>query len=430
MSAFSEQSLRKLFLVVLIAGFVVKIFAGYQIKDSFTKRGNSKTYLNALACNMYLHHEYSLTTGTPSVDYEPLYPALMSAGYALSGFNWLGITIIQALLHLLTSFLLFKIVTSLFNSLAGFFAALYHVCYPYLFTYSLSIYDHTLFVFLLVFLVYLIVSKPLNTSHLILAGIITGLAFLTRATILTFIPPVLLFIFYIRRKEKNFNHAFTGVVLYLSATALTLTPWLMRNYSYTDRFLISTHGSFGMWQGNNDYSEEYLRNDRSLDQIYRLNPPPEIYRQYPLAARSPKDAVIAADAYKKESVQWIENHFVQFVRMSFLKAQKLWSWNRNPQTVNLKFGSNEGRQWVYFVSYFPLLLLAPFGFVILYRKNKPVALLLAGILLCFTGAHMIAMGFTRARIPIDFILMMCSGITLAFVLTKFFPSLKFSLNDR
>lgn len=430
MSVFSEHSLRKLLLVVLIVGFAVKIFAGFQIKDSFTKRGNSKTYLNALACNLYLHDEYSLVTGTPSVDYEPLYPALMSLGYAATGFNWLGITVIQALLHLLTSFLLFKIVTSLFNSVAGFFAALYHACYPYLFTYSLSIYDHTLFVFLLVFLVYLAIQEPMKTTHLILAGIVTGLAFLTRATILTFIPPLLLFIFFIQRKNKNSGNAVTSVILYLSATALTLTPWLLRNYSYTGRILISTHGSFGMWQGNNDYSEEYLRDDRSLDQIYRLNPPPEIYRQYPLGARTPKDAVVAADAYKKESVEWVKNHFPQFVRMSFLKAQKLWSWNRNPKTENLRFGSNEGRQWVYFVSYFPLLLLSPLGLILLYRKNKPVALLLFGILLCFTGAHMIAIGFTRARIPIDFILMICSSMTIAWLLNRFFPSLKIFSYDR
>ena len=36
--------------------------------------------------------------------------------------------------------------------------------------------------------------------------------------------------------------------------------------------LISTYGSFGMWQGNNPLSFEYLKANKSLDEIYRLKP--------------------------------------------------------------------------------------------------------------------------------------------------------------
>ncbi|HNC33133.1 MAG TPA: hypothetical protein PLZ26_03375, partial [Bacteroidia bacterium] len=182
-------------------------------------------------------------------------------------------------------------------------------------------------------------------------------------------------------------------------------------------------GSFGMWQGNNPLSFEYLKANKSLDEIYRLNPPVPIYAQYPLTARTPDEAVKVAAAYQQEAINWIKNNFPEFVSMGWLKAEKLWSWNRNPDSKSVKFGSNEGRKSVYLISYLPLLLLFPFGLILLFKKHPAEAFTLLLILLAFTGAHAIAIGFTRARIPIDFFLMLCSGITITWLLQRFFPSL-------
>jgi len=423
LTASTNINLKKLLIIILLAGFVAKIAIGFHLKDSFLNRGNSKTNLNALACNLYVNGEYSLVQGIPSVDYEPLYPALMSISYAITGYNWLGLTILQAVLHLITSLLLFKIGTRLFHPIAGFFAACYHAFYPYLFTYSFSIYDTTLFVFLLVLTIELLLTEKLSSKRLVLAGIIIGLAFLTRATIITFLPGLFLYVFYRYFKSQNVTAAFISCSLIVAGCLLAMAPWLVRNYSLTGKLLISTHGSFGMWQGNNPLSFEYLKANKSLDEIYRLNPPLPIYAQYPLAARTPDEDVKVSAAYQQEAVNWIKNNFPEFVSMGWLKAEKLWSWNRNPDSKSVKFGSNEGRKSVYLISYLPILLLFPFGLILLFKKHPVEAFTLLLILLAFTGAHSIAIGFTRARIPIDFFLMLCSGITITWLLQRFFPSL-------
>ncbi len=420
---FSKQ-FKLVFITLLLLSFAAKLYSGHHLRHSFLQRGNSKTYLNAIANNLVLNNEYSIMKGIPSVDYEPLYPFIMSIAYSLSGTNWLALTIIQALLHLITSFLIYKIASALWSESAGMVAGLFHSFYPYLFTYSLSVYDTTLFVFLLVFIIYFTLVKNKNYVHFVIAGLLFGLAFLTRATILTFIPPLFLFLAYTVTKRESFLMATTKICVMILAMVVTMGPWLMRNHNLTGRYLISTHGSFGLWQGNNEYSEEYLSKNISVDNIYRLQPPLAIYAKYPLEPRLPKEAVTAANAYQQEAMGWIKSHPSDFIRLAFIKAQKLWTWNRNPSSNNPKFGSNEVRQSVNLVSYLPLLLALPFGLTLLFKKNKPAALAIAGILICFTGAHMIAMGFTRARIPVDFLLMICFGIVISYLIEKYFPAKK------
>lgn len=405
--------------ILLAISFLAKIAVGYTIRDSFSIRGNSHSFLNPIAKNLAESNSFSVEQGIPSVDYEPAYPFLMRLAYSFSIENWLSLTLLQALLHGLTSFLIFLIGKKIWNETAGFFGAVFHAFYPYLFMYSLSIYDTTLFVFILVALFYIIVNEKYTTIHLLIAGILCGLGFLTRGTTVTFLPPIFIFILYFFYKQKKTMQGPLQLSLLVIAMIATMAPWLIRNHDYTGRWFVSTHGPFGIWQGNNDLTYNYLSNDITLDEVYRHKPTPEIYVKFPIKSRYPAEAVAVADEYKKEAQTWISSHPQMFVKLAFLKAQKLWTWNRNPSSITPEFGSNEGRGTVNTISYLPLFLSLPFGIYFLYKKRKPVALLIAGILVCFTAAHMVAMGFTRARLPIDPILMICFGIAADVVISRF-----------
>jgi 4-amino-4-deoxy-L-arabinose transferase-like glycosyltransferase len=420
----NKSLLNKIFLVLIVFAF-----SGYHLRSTFLDRGNSHTYLNLLAYNVCLHHQFSIATGIPSVDYEPLYPMVMGVAYSLSGNNWLALTIIQALLHALTSVMIFSLALRLWNYAAGFFAGAMHIVYPYFFSYSLSIYDTTLFVFCVTAALYFALKNNFRKKDLVFSGVFIGLAFLTRATIVTFLPGIFLYVFIKSFQSKTFFIAIKNCGIILIATFIIMFPWLYRNHHYTQRWLISTHGSFGLWEGNNDYSYEYLKKNISLDEIYRRNPPPEIYRRFPLTQRSPQEAATVADAYKTEATSWIKNHQSEFIQLAFLKAQKLWTWNRNPSSSTPRFGSNEGRQWTNRIAYLPLLILFPFGLFFLYKKNNLAAIAFTLTIICFTTAHMIAIGFTRARLPLDVVLMILFGIALSEIINKFSEK-KFSLTNR
>jgi len=409
------KKLSKILLIIIIFTLFLKIGLGFHIRSSFLKRGNSHTPMNALAINLVHHGEYAIWQGTPSVDYEPLYSFFMALAYKIFGINWLGLTLFQALLVAGSTWLLFKIGTRIWNVRAGFIAAVYYSFYPYLFSYSLSVYDLNIFIFLIVLLIYLLLNDLSDLKTNIFIGMVLGLAFLTRASIIALLPALFLYFFYKTFKISGLKGFLKRLALLVFVFIIVIFPWLLRNYLLTGQVIISTHGPFGFWQGNNQYSYELLKKNISLDEIYRMKPPPPIFNKYRTMPRSPKQAITVADAYRKEALDFIKKNPGTFVKLALLKFVKFWSWVRNPSSSKPGISSNQTRQIVYFISYFPLLIFFPIGLFLLYNKKKEYFFLFLGILFFYTLAHMIVMGFTRLRLPIDPILMISSGIVFSVI---------------
>lgn len=409
----TRSKLKKWIFIVICISFFLKMLAGFYLKDSFLKRGNSHTPMNAIAANLVASGSFQITKGVPSIDYEPLYPALMALSYKIFGMNWFGLTLLQGILFALSSWLMFLIGSRLMDEKAGLIAALYHSFYPYLFSYSLSIYDTTLYVFLYLFLIYLLLQPTENLSKYAWVGGILGLTMLSRGSIIAFIPAVLFYIFLKSIKPFELRLLFKRISVLFLFCLLVMSPWLVRNYLLTSQLIISTHGSYGLWQGNNEYSYNLLKNDISLDKVGFMKPAPVVFAKLPNRAASPREAINVANIYRDDAISFIKNNPKKFLRLTLLKFVKFWSWVRTPKSSSLEFGSNQGRELVFFLSYFPLLVFMPIGLLLLMKKRKNEFYLIFGIIILYTMAHMIAMGFTRARVPIDPFLMLFAGISLS-----------------
>ena len=414
---FKKITIKRLVLSIIFVSFVTKLIVGYTIKSSFFHRGNSHSALNAIAFNLANHCEYAIESGIPSIDYEPLYPLILASGYKLSGANWFGVTIIQGILFGITSYLLFLIGKILKNELAGLVAASYHSFYPFLFFQSLSVVDTTQYVFVITLLLYFVLRNIEN--HRIFwyygwTGSLTGLALLSRGSALAILPPIILYALFKPCDRRTLKSA----VIMSMAALVVLSPWLIRNYQYTKTFIISTHGPFGLWQGNNEHSHNCLKNNISLDEIYRLKPPPIIYQENPIRPRPPQEATKVAQKYKAEAFRFIRNNQDEFVKLCWIKFVKFWSWTYNPTMSSYAFGNNKIRQWVYFTSYVPILFSLPFGLYFLLKKSRLLFFLFVGILTTYTAAHMVVMGLSRARLPLDPLLMILLGITISRICSK------------
>jgi len=409
---FKKKPIYCLLLLIIVTSFVAKLIVGYTIRESFFHRGNSYGALNAIAFNLANHCEYAIETGIPSIDYEPLYPFILAVCYKIFGASWFGVTVIQAMLFGITSYLLFLIGKQIENELAGLVAAAYHSFYPYLFFHSLSVFDTTQFIFVVTLLLYFILRHVDNHHRLWYygcAGSLAGLALLSRGSALVLLPPIILYALCIHQNKNILKSA----VIMAVATLVVLSPWLIRNYQYTKTTIISTHGPFGLWQGNNEYSYEYLKNNMSLDGIYQRKPPPIIYQANAINPRPPQEAMKVAQRYKAEAFRFIKENPQEFVRLCWIKFIKFWSWTYNPTMSSYVFGSNRIRQLIYFATYIPLLLTLSFGLFILLRKSRSLFFLFVGILVIYTAAHMVVMGFSRARLPLDPLLMILFGITFS-----------------
>lgn len=407
---FKKKPIKTWVLFIIFISFIAKLIMGYTVRESFFRRGNSHTPLNAIAFNIKDNWEYAIEPGIPSVDYEPIYPMILGLSYKVFGTNWFGVTLIQAILYGITSWLLFLIGINVKDEMTGFIAAAYHSFYPYLFFHSLSVFDTTQFVFIVISLLYVVLfikvkGKERHWNYVVI-GALLGFSLLSRGSAIALWPPIILYLLFTRSGFVIFKKL--GIVII--TLLFVLVPWLARNFIHTNSVLISTHGGFGFWQGNNEFSYYYLKNDISLDEVYRRNPAPEIYQEFPIMARPPNEAVIVAQVYASEAVQFIKKNPKTFLKLCGLKFIRFWSWIRTPVRSEYEYGSKNLRQLIYFISYIPLLIFLPVGSYLVFKNSFKIFLLLFGMVITYTIAHMIVMGFTRTRLPIDPILMLLFAI--------------------
>jgi len=409
---------------IIIISLVSKLAIGYILRDTFFKRGNNYSALNNIAINLIKHHQFSIQSGIPSIEYEPLYPFLIAIGYNIFGKNWFGITFLQAILFALTTYLLFLIGRNIKNEIAGFIAAAYHSFYPPLFFHSLSIYDTTIFIFLCTLLLYLSVvqvKRKRNRGPFVLIGFVVGLSALCRGSIFFILPPVLIYLLLV--SIFSYARPLLNLLIMAASFIITVSPWIVRNYYLTGNFLFSTHGGFGFWQGNNERTAHYLKNNISLDMVYLEIPPPTIYQNYPIKPRQPKDAMAVDGFYKSEAIKFIKNNPLPFLKLSLLKFIKFWTFIYNPSASSYAYGDLRLRQLSYCCSFLPLLLVLPFGLIYLLKKSKSLFILFFGIFVSYTLAHMIIMGYSRLRLPLDPMIMIllgavCSDISFRKILKR------------
>lgn len=394
----------KILLISVIIAFFARFLICYYWRDTFDKRGNALYVIN-IALNLANGKGFCINEGTPSIDHEPLYPLFLAAGYKIFGYNWFGQYFFQIILSILTGFLIYLIGKQLLNIWVGVIAGIYSMFYPYLFTQSLSVIDTTLFIFLLVLSIYLLqsaVSKK-EIKWALLIGFVLALCLLTRSSVLVFFPFILIFPFFHCKKSTAFKLLGGMLIMF----ALTVAPWLIRNTELVGQPIIATHGGYGLWQGNNEYTWQFLSKDISLDVIHRLDDPPEVCQDYSPHAvhyKSPQQSLEAYYAYRNAAIEYIKQHPKQFISLMGLKFIKFWSWIYNPvresyRTLNLKI-----RSIAYTISYLPILIFGLIGVVLTINKWRKFFLFFS-LVISYTIAHMIVMGYTRVRLPLDPFLM-------------------------
>jgi 4-amino-4-deoxy-L-arabinose transferase-like glycosyltransferase len=138
---------------------------------------------------------------------------------------------------------------------AGLAAAGIAAFYPELVWFAAHFWAESLFTVLLWWAMERLVAAD-ETSRpwtAVLAGLLFGLAVLTRETVLYFLPFAALWLAW--RRPGGARRA----ALVAGACALVVLPWTVRNYLVFDAFVpVSTAGALNLWQGNTSLSREQV----------------------------------------------------------------------------------------------------------------------------------------------------------------------------
>jgi 4-amino-4-deoxy-L-arabinose transferase-like glycosyltransferase len=219
-----------------------------------------------MALNRIPAAEFSPFSNYP-IFHPPLYPYFLAAVNAVFG-SLLAIKLIQALISSLLIPAMFRIALKTSGPRASILSAAFAAFYPELIWYAAHFWCETLFLTLVWWAVErLIAADELNArGPAIAAGVLFGLAVLTRETVLYLLP---LGALWLARREPRRPALAATVVL---AAFAVVAPWTLRNWIQFDSFIpVSTGGGLNLYQGNaplsrNEVYGEYYANEGKVEQ--------------------------------------------------------------------------------------------------------------------------------------------------------------------
>lgn len=212
--------------------------------------------------NGYLDSAMRLLAGDPGWWPEPLWPPLYPQ--FLAGLLWFGggsltvVVLVQTALLAAIAVLLGDLTRRLCDSrAAGVAVAVMTLGYPPLAAFGHYLWPEVLHLFLFSALLWLMVVRAKSRRWCAIAGIVLGLALLSKSLLMPFIPVLLVTMVWGSRP----GHAALRAGLVLVTAAATVAPTLIANANRTGTPMIANSASFNIWVGLNDVGRRSFRHD-------------------------------------------------------------------------------------------------------------------------------------------------------------------------
>jgi 4-amino-4-deoxy-L-arabinose transferase-like glycosyltransferase len=362
----------------------------------------------------------------PGAYQPPMYAGFIAFVLAITGRSVLAVKLVQVLLSTATVGIVYAIGRSWFDHRRALVAAWICALYPNLIAFSHYLWSETLFIFLLLGVVWLLTRRTLpGWGACVAAGLLLGIAALTRAVILYFTPVLLVWMVVVHRRA--WATAAVRAISVAAVMAAVIAPWTWRNYRVHGGFvLIDTSGAFNVWRGNTPFAFSLRRQGAHYDWPFEsipVNPVMESNAQTlcftamsALGTPHPTDLEIVAYA-KASTIACIRAYPRVFLERVVLKMIDLW----NPTSFlvrHFKFGAYGPvapiwatvLSWAAIVSYVLVMVAAVVGWLRWWRDPR------AWLVVLFVGytcaVHAVAFGLTRFRLPLMplFILLAANGV--------------------
>lgn len=356
---------------------------------------------------------FGFLPGVPSGYTQPLYAFFLAPQYWILGRSWAVVGISQALVAAGTAVLVYLIGARVVSSRVGLVAALLATLHPYLVWHDVHVNREVLDGLLAALVTLLVVVAAARRTALsaAAAGAATGLAMLGNAR-LTLLPLVLAaFLAWGRRPRRT---ALAACAALLVASALVVTPWVVRNRVSVGCFAITTDAR-ALWKANNPATYRILASGGWIDQVPALPgaPPwPELAADLTLAGKPTSiDECAQMRLYRDEVLSFWRHHPGEKARLSLQAVRMLWS-----PVVTVEDGvPTGGLSGLARTVVEPVFVLALYVLALLGLRGLPRRYLALTLLLLAYGTlmAMVFAGTVRYRAPWDFLLCVPAALTLS-----------------
>jgi 4-amino-4-deoxy-L-arabinose transferase-like glycosyltransferase len=338
--------------------------------------------------------------------YPPVYPYFIGLFFTLTG-SLLGVRIVQACLSTLLVPAVGRVAARLGGPRAGLWAAAIVAVYPELIWFSVHFWSETVFLVLLWWALERVLEAGTRArcGAAIAAGLLWGLAVLTRETVLYFTPVAALWLgwrAWVHGRgagdARALRRAARQGLLFVLLTVAVVAPWTWRNWVVFEAFIpVSTAGGLNLWQGNARLTRQ---------EVYdRYQAVQGIVEQYRHARR------MGLAAIAERQPGWL---------FEKLRAQLPLFWEADSLAlVHVKRGAygevpRTTTALVALVVLVPYLaLLALFVGALRRLRLTPTLLLLLAFLVYYMLLHVATHGFARYRLPALPVVFVVASVLLA-----------------
>jgi 4-amino-4-deoxy-L-arabinose transferase-like glycosyltransferase len=397
-------------LVTAILSLAVVFATGSHIKP------HTSEYEEVIA-NIFAGKGFVLPNVKFQLDYRaaihPLFTYICAGIYALTGHSFLAVLIFQIFISILTSYLIFKLGSVLFNEKAGLIAAVLTMLHPAQVIYSTTkIHSQVLDTFFFVLIVYyvLLANRSRKTRHFVLLGIFAGVGSLARGTLIVLIPIAAVYLL-LNAREKA-AAVFRNLCLTAIAAVLVLSPWWVRNYMIFKKPVYMTTESTGyvMWVGFNENATGTLYKSPEIS-LFEGAP-----KEFQQKVWDIKDEMGQQEYFRKEAIGFIRQHPAKALRLYLNRVAYFWWFTPTEGSFYPKAYSN-----IYMAYYSAVVLLSAVGIIAAFKRRlsslKDIiflagAMFLLGLLQSFYYVE------GRHRWEIEPVLL----VFAAYGISRFFPS--------
>ena len=239
--------------------FFVVVFGNFADNFGWARDDN----YDEIALNVIQGNGYRINaTDSPNTVRPPLYTLFLMTVFVIFGQARWKIVVIQALLQVITCYLLYRLTLKMTGSkTSSKVAALLLAVYPQSMLYCSMYLTETLFTLLLVItaLAYLNLVTNNDGKRSLILGMVLGLAALTRpVSMLLILPLVLLYL--VKTSNIDLRSRFLNAGLVILAFVITIIPWTIRNYDCTGKVIpVSSRGGHFLYSNTITSKQDEVR---------------------------------------------------------------------------------------------------------------------------------------------------------------------------
>ncbi|MFC1806832.1 tetratricopeptide repeat protein [Candidatus Omnitrophota bacterium] len=355
--------------------------------------------------------------GNSAFEALPLFPYLLGFLYKVFGYNLLIPRLFSIILASLSCLLIYLVTKKLFGNIAGICAGVIAALYGPLIFYSglLAPSSVAIFLYCLVILCILLIIEKETFIRFFTLGLLLGLASLSRAGILLFIPAIF-FWFLLKAKERK-GTALRVLIGFLGLICIIL-PVTIRNLVVSgDLVFLTSHSGINFFIGNNEKADgTYKAPEWSRTNIEGMKRDAKTIAERDLNRTLSEGEV--SRYYFHKAIDFMKKNPAKFLKLLILK-------------LRLTFNSQELYDAAYYPVYadfirllklpfFSFFLIGPLGILGIllsarrWRELMPLYIFIAS----YTLSIVIYFVNSRYRLPLAMMLMIFSGYTISWIIQK------------